>query len=134
MESTNTQRSTQTSEADRLQQEHNRKIRDIKKQQENELKSLTDKHERDMKTADSAYRVEITAKKEEYEKKIQETNERQQLNLANVTNANEMSLKQAQETYRMQAEDVRAQGERKLNMLREQQLDAQEGISRKGNA
>lgn len=134
MESTNTQRSTQTNEAERLLQEHNRKVRDIKKQQETELQSLADKHARDMKSADHAYRVEITAKKDDYEKKLQETNVRQQMNLENVTKANDSSLKQAQETYRMQAEDVRAQGERKLNMLREQQLDAQDNIERKGNA
>ena len=48
--------------------------------------------------------------------------------------ASEMSIAQAQATYRAQADEVRTLGEKKLNMLREQQTESMQNMSRKGNA
>jgi hypothetical protein len=90
-----------------------------------------------MSTLDQAYSVELTGKKDEFERKIGDINESQNSRLAQVSKTGEFNVKQAQETYRLQAEEISSKGERKLNAIREQHVNAEEGINRKskkGNA
>ena len=67
--STSNQRTNQQSEADRMQQEHMAKLREIKKKQQIELQDVQDKHEMTMKEIDTAYKVELGAKTGEYDRK-----------------------------------------------------------------
>lgn len=131
METANTQRSSAQSEADRLAQEHSQRLREIRKKQADELQSLQDNHERNVKQADNAYRVELSAKTSEHTRKLQELQERQQGQLATLEKTNDQSLKQVMETYRSQAEQLRNQGERKLATIREQVAESEQNITRR---
>jgi hypothetical protein len=131
METANTQRSNSQSEADRLSQEHSFRMRELRKKQAEELQSLEDNHQRTMKQAEGAYKVEFSAKSSEYTRKLQELQERQQGQLATLEKTNGQSLKQVQETYRSQAEEIRNQGERKLATIREQQAESEQNITRR---
>jgi hypothetical protein len=122
-------------DSDRIAQEHSFKIRDMQKKQRQEVESLKEKHENEMKGMESAYQVEFTSQKDGFDKKLAELDAGQTNRLALTTRSNDMSLKQAQETYRIQAEELANRGEKKLNALREQTAMAEENITRKkGNA
>ena len=131
METANTQRASAQSEADRLSQEHSNRIRDLRKKQSEELQAVTDKHERDMKQAETAYRVELSSTTAEHARKLQELHERQATTMANLEKSSDMSLKQAQETYRQQADALRSQGERKLATIRESHAESEQNITRR---
>ena len=108
MDTASTQQSSQLSDAERMQQEHSYRLREIKRRQDEEMRALTEKHEKDMKTTETAYRVELGAQKEEFERKMAELNASQAQRLSQLSQQSEVNVKQAQETYRQQAEQVRA--------------------------
>ncbi|MGE3262697.1 MAG: hypothetical protein AB7K68_13025 [Bacteriovoracia bacterium] len=135
METANsTPRPAQVSDAERLQQESNYRLRETKKKQDEEMRALVEKHERDMKTTANAFRVELGAQQEEFTRKMDELNSSQAQRLAQLSQQNEINLKQAQDTYRLQADQLRIQGEKKLSSIREEQLVSNENITKKGKA
>lgn len=134
MDTANTQRSAQLSDAERLQNEHNFRIREIKKRNQEEMDSLVQKHDTDMRVAENAFRVELGAKNEEFTRRMDELNSSQAQRLAQLAQQNEVNLKQAQDTYRMQADQLRVQGEKKMNKIRDEQALTHENLSKKGNA
>lgn len=135
METANsTPRPAQVSDAERLQQESTYKLRETKKKQDEEMRALVEKHERDMKTTANAFRVELGAQQEEFTRKMDELNSSQAQRLAQLSQQNEINLKQAQDTYRLQADQLRIQGEKKLGSIREEQLVSNENITKKGKA
>ena len=134
MDTSSTERTARQGDAERLQQEQSFKIRDIQKRNREEMDSLTQKHESDMKTAEAAFRVEFNASKEEFQRKMDEMNSVQAQRLATLSVQNEGNLKQAQDTYKTQADQLRMQGEKRLNVIREEQKIANENIEKKGKA
>lgn len=134
MDTATTPRATQTSDAERLQQEQSFRVREIKKRNQEEIDALTQKHESDLKTMESAFRVEIGAQREDFDRKTSEMNATQAQRLATLSQQNEINMKQAQDTYRMQADQLRVQGEKKLGSIREEQALATENVSKKGKA
>ncbi|RZA09448.1 MAG: hypothetical protein EOP11_01700 [Proteobacteria bacterium] len=131
METATTQRANGQSEADRAAQEQSRNLRELRKKQSEELQSARDNHERAMKQAESAYKVEFSGKTSEYSRKLNELNERQQGQLATLEKTNDQNLKQVSDTYRSQAAELRSQGERKLATIREQTSESEQNITRR---